>query len=146
VLSNSSGSMPDASGLSFDSGDLSDLISDATQGSDAAPDAAIAADLLDAWREFDAQPGAWCLWWTAGATRIIATRGLPSSYSVLLDESSTGGESASQAIECEHQDEDDASSMRPDSSLQSVTHPAASAHDDPAIARTRPIEPEEDRS
>ncbi|CAM2157018.1 type VI secretion system protein ImpM [Pararobbsia alpina] len=72
-------------GVPVDPTDLSDLLSDCAHDVPPLPDAGIGAELLQAWQEFDAQPGPWCLWWTEGATRVLATRGLPSSYAVLLD-------------------------------------------------------------
>lgn len=40
--------------------------------------------LSEAWRQLCMRPGPWCLWWTAGAARLLATRGLPRSYAALL--------------------------------------------------------------
>ncbi|MBI0330667.1 type VI secretion system-associated protein TagF [Burkholderia plantarii] len=47
--------------------------------------AAAGVMLVEAWRQLCLRPGPWCLWWTAGATRLLATRGLPRSHAVLLD-------------------------------------------------------------
>jgi type VI secretion system ImpM family protein len=41
--------------------------------------------LTEAWRQLCARAGAWCLWWTREAGRLLATCGLPLSYAVLLD-------------------------------------------------------------
>jgi type VI secretion system ImpM family protein len=46
---------------------------------------AAAVLLTEAWRQLHARPGAWCLWWTQGAQRVITTRGLPRSYATLLE-------------------------------------------------------------
>ncbi|KAF1009017.1 MAG: hypothetical protein GAK28_00650 [Luteibacter sp.] len=46
------------------------------------------ATLHDAWRRLEARPGGWCLWWTADPTTtptLLATRGLPHDYDVLLE-------------------------------------------------------------
>ncbi|MEW6340670.1 MAG: type VI secretion system-associated protein TagF [Paraburkholderia sp.] len=40
--------------------------------------------LAEAWREASVRRGEWCLWWTRGAARMLATRGLPRSYRSLL--------------------------------------------------------------
>uniref|UniRef100_E1TE93 Type VI secretion-associated protein, BMA_A0400 family n=1 Tax=Burkholderia sp. (strain CCGE1003) TaxID=640512 RepID=E1TE93_BURSG len=40
--------------------------------------------LSEAWRQLCMKPGPWCLWWTAGAARLLATRGLPRDYAALL--------------------------------------------------------------
>ncbi|WP_027209667.1 type VI secretion system-associated protein TagF [Burkholderia sp. WSM2232] len=40
--------------------------------------------LSEAWRQLCMRPGPWCLWWTAGAARLLATRGLPRDYAALL--------------------------------------------------------------
>jgi type VI secretion system protein ImpM len=40
--------------------------------------------LAEAWRQSSMRRGAWCLWWTRGAARVLATRGLPRSYASLL--------------------------------------------------------------
>jgi type VI secretion system ImpM family protein len=47
----------------------------------------VAAGLLleAAWRQLVARPDAWCLWWTRRAERVLATRGLPTSYASLLE-------------------------------------------------------------
>ncbi|MBP0590319.1 type VI secretion system-associated protein TagF [Paraburkholderia sp. LEh10] len=47
--------------------------------------AAVAMMLAEAWSQLGRRPGPWCLWWTAGAARLLATRGLPLSYAVLLE-------------------------------------------------------------
>lgn len=41
--------------------------------------------LAEAWRHLGTRPEPWCLWWTEGAARLLATRGLPRSYAALLD-------------------------------------------------------------
>lgn len=66
-----------------------DFSLDIAQGSNEAPCADIADEsagdaLVGAWRQVAPWPGAWCLWWTAEAARVLATRGLPSSFGVLL--------------------------------------------------------------
>jgi type VI secretion system protein ImpM len=40
--------------------------------------------LTEAWRQSGMRRGARCLWWTRGAARVLATRGLPRSYASLL--------------------------------------------------------------
>jgi type VI secretion system protein ImpM len=51
----------------------------------ALPDDGAAGVLLaDLWRQSAMWRGAWCLWWTRGATRLLATRGLPQNYARLL--------------------------------------------------------------
>lgn len=47
--------------------------------------AAAGVMLVEAWRQLCLRPGPWCLWWTAGATRLLATRGLPRSHAALLE-------------------------------------------------------------
>jgi type VI secretion system protein ImpM len=47
--------------------------------------AATGVMLTEAWRQLCMRPGAWCLWWTEGATRLLATRGLPRSHALLLE-------------------------------------------------------------
>ncbi|MFM0501529.1 type VI secretion system-associated protein TagF [Paraburkholderia caffeinilytica] len=49
--------------------------------------AAVGALLSEAWRQSGLRQGPWCLWWTEGAARLLATRGLPRSQAALLDES-----------------------------------------------------------
>lgn len=47
---------------------------------------AVAGTLLnEAWQQVCMRPGSWCLWWTAGASRLLATRGLPRNYAALLE-------------------------------------------------------------
>jgi type VI secretion system ImpM family protein len=46
---------------------------------------AVAMMLAEAWSQIGRRPGPWCLWWTEGAARLLATRGLPPSYAALLD-------------------------------------------------------------
>jgi type VI secretion system ImpM family protein len=46
--------------------------------------AALSEALSEAWRELGMRPGPWCLWWTEGAARLLATRGLPRSHATLL--------------------------------------------------------------
>jgi type VI secretion system ImpM family protein len=46
--------------------------------------AAAGAVLGEAWRQLGLRAGPWCLWWTAGAARLLATRGLPRSQAALL--------------------------------------------------------------
>lgn len=41
--------------------------------------------LTEAWRHLCSQPEPWCLWWTQGAARVLATRGLPRSHAALLE-------------------------------------------------------------
>lgn len=46
------------------------------------------ATLHDAWRRLEARTGHWCLWWTAedsAPPALLATRGLPTDYSMLLE-------------------------------------------------------------
>ena len=40
--------------------------------------------LAETWTQLSLRPGPWCLWWTATGTHLLATRGLPRSYAVLL--------------------------------------------------------------
>ncbi|CAB3775810.1 hypothetical protein LMG28614_00089 [Paraburkholderia ultramafica] len=47
--------------------------------------AAAGVILTEAWRQLCLRPGPWCLWWTEGAARLLATRGLPRSHAALLD-------------------------------------------------------------
>jgi type VI secretion system ImpM family protein len=52
------------------------------------------ATLLDSWQQLDRRPDPWCLWWTderATAPAVVATRGLPTDYSLLLDDTATRG-------------------------------------------------------
>ncbi|MGF6483778.1 type VI secretion system-associated protein TagF [Paraburkholderia sp. JPY419] len=52
----------------------------------ALPEGVTAAVMLaEAWSQLGRRPGPWCLWWTEGAGRLLATRGLPLSYVALLD-------------------------------------------------------------
>ena len=52
----------------------------------ALPASAAAGVLLaETWKQLSLRPGAWCLWWTQGAGRLLATRGLPGSYAALLE-------------------------------------------------------------
>jgi type VI secretion system protein ImpM len=52
----------------------------------ALPTSAAAGVLLaETWKQLSLHPGAWCLWWTQGAGRLLATRGLPGSYAALLE-------------------------------------------------------------
>lgn len=41
--------------------------------------------LVEAWRQLGMRPGPWGLWWTEGAARLLATRGLPRSHAALLE-------------------------------------------------------------
>jgi type VI secretion system protein ImpM len=45
---------------------------------------AVGMMLADVWRQSGMRRGTWCLWWTRGAARVLATRGLPRSYASLL--------------------------------------------------------------
>jgi type VI secretion system protein ImpM len=67
---------PDWQGLDWESDEWQLALSDGA-----------AADLVlaEAWRQSSLRHGAWCLWWTRGAARVLATRGLPRSYASLLD-------------------------------------------------------------
>jgi len=47
--------------------------------------AAVEMMLAEAWSQLGKRPGPWCLWWTEGAARLLATRGLPLSYTALLE-------------------------------------------------------------
>jgi type VI secretion system protein ImpM len=47
--------------------------------------AAVGMLLADAWAQLGRRPEPWCLWWTAGSARLLATRGLPLSYAALLE-------------------------------------------------------------
>jgi type VI secretion system ImpM family protein len=47
--------------------------------------AAASVMLTETWRQLCLRPGPWCLWWTEGAARLLATRGLPRSHAVLLE-------------------------------------------------------------
>ena len=65
------------------------IVQDLVQHSDEDVGAEVAHEstgeaLVQAWRQIAPWPGAWCLWWTADAARVLATRGLPSSFGVLL--------------------------------------------------------------
>ncbi|WP_304993718.1 type VI secretion system-associated protein TagF [Burkholderia plantarii] len=53
--------------------------------------AAAGVMLVEAWRQLCLRPGPWCLWWTAGATRLLATRGLPRSHAALLEPAGLAG-------------------------------------------------------
>ena len=56
--------------------------------------------LMDAWRQIGSWPGAWCLWWTSNASRVITTRGLPSSFAAMLaSEEPLPNESAGSGVE-----------------------------------------------
>ncbi|MEX3899866.1 type VI secretion system-associated protein TagF [Paraburkholderia sp. BR10954] len=46
---------------------------------------AVAMMLAEAWSQLGRRPGPWCLWWTEGSARLVATRGLPPSYAALLE-------------------------------------------------------------
>jgi type VI secretion system protein ImpM len=46
---------------------------------------AVGMVLAEAWSQLGSRPGPWCLWWTEGAARLLATRGLPPSYAALLE-------------------------------------------------------------
>jgi type VI secretion system protein ImpM len=50
------------------------------------PVGAAAGTLLgEVWRQLGMRSGPWCLWWTEGAARLLATRGLPRSHAALLE-------------------------------------------------------------
>jgi type VI secretion system ImpM family protein len=52
------------------------------------------AALLDSWQQLARRPEPWCLWWTderTAAPAVLATRGLPTDYTLLLDEAATRG-------------------------------------------------------
>lgn len=52
------------------------------------------ASLLDSWQRLARRPDPWCLWWTdtpEDAPAVLATRGLPTDYSLLLDEATIRG-------------------------------------------------------
>ncbi|CAB3751160.1 type VI secretion system-associated protein TagF [Paraburkholderia humisilvae] len=66
--------------------------------------ASAAALLTEAWQQLSARPGAWCLWWTQGAQRLLATRGLPRSYAALLEPVRAPGGAASTAHAVAHDD------------------------------------------
>jgi type VI secretion system protein ImpM len=41
--------------------------------------------LAGAWAQISLRPGAWCLWWRETGSNLLATRGLPRSYALLLE-------------------------------------------------------------
>jgi type VI secretion system protein ImpM len=41
--------------------------------------------LAEAWAQVSLRPGAWCLWWRDTGSNLLATRGLPRSYALLLE-------------------------------------------------------------
>lgn len=51
-----------------------------SKGTDESPGKTLAR----AWQQIGSWPGAWCLWWAEGASCVLATRGLPSTFGVLL--------------------------------------------------------------
>jgi type VI secretion system protein ImpM len=55
--------------------------------------------LAQTWTQLSLRPGPWCLWWTASASTLLATRGLPRSYATLLEHrAEQPGETASLSI------------------------------------------------
>jgi type VI secretion system protein ImpM len=82
-LANAAGAAALWRGVDWDSG----------QWQFAVPQGAAAGALLaQAWDQLGLRPGAWCLWWTQGAARLLATRGLPRSYAALLETASVPGQ------------------------------------------------------
>jgi type VI secretion system ImpM family protein len=98
------------------------------------------ATLLDSWQQLARRPEPWCLWWTdehTAAPAVLATRGLPTDYSLLLDEAVTRGAAPgpAPAVTADTPRHEATASMRPVAALAAATGTAR------ALATATPTAP-----